>query len=97
MLDCDKAFAASVAALGLGDDVVPHTTRHSGITWLALEGVDPWEICRFAGITMEVFEEVYAHHHPDYMDGVRGGFSRHRNKRQKPQAVAQTVARRVAI
>jgi hypothetical protein len=74
----DKAFAANVAQAGLGDDVVPHTTRHTGITWLAIEGVDPYEICRYAGITMEMFEEVYAHHHPDFMSGVHRGFSRHR-------------------
>jgi hypothetical protein len=74
----DKAYAANVAAADLGADVVPHTTRHSGITWLALEGVDPYEICRYAGITMEVFEGVYAHHHPAFMKGVHDGFNRHR-------------------
>lgn len=79
----DKAFAANVAEAGLGPDVVPHTTKHTGITWLAIEGVDPYEICRYAGITMEVFEEVYAHHHPDFMTGVHKGFSRHRGKERK--------------
>lgn len=74
----DKAFTANVAAAGLGSDVTPHITKHTGITWLAIEGVDPYEICRFAGITMEVFEEVYAHHHPDFMRGVHRGFNRHR-------------------
>lgn len=74
----DKAFAAVAADAGLGEDVTPHTTRHTGITWLAIEGVDPYEICRFAGITMEVFETVYAHHHPDFMTGVHKGFNRHR-------------------
>lgn len=93
VLDCDKAFRSTVAAVELGNDVTPHTTRHTGITWLAQEGVDPWEICRFAGITMEVFEEVYAHHHPDYMDGVRRGFKRHR-KRKKREAVADAVAQK---
>jgi integrase len=97
VLDCDKAFAASVKAAGLGDDVVPHTLRHTGITWLAQEGVDPYEIIRFAGITMEVFEEVYAHHHPDYMDGVRRGFKRHRGKQKTREPVAQAVARKAAI
>jgi hypothetical protein len=70
----DKAYAATVAAAGLDPEVVPHT----GITWLAIEGVDPYEICRYAGITMEMFEEVYAHHHPDFMSGVHRGFNRHR-------------------
>ena len=73
-----KAFAAVARDAGLGPGVMPHTTRHTGITWLAIEGVDPYEICRFAGITMEVFEAVYAHHHPDFMTGVHKGFNRHR-------------------
>ena len=76
----DKAFAANVDVAGLGAEVVIHTTRHTAITWLALAGVDPYEICRFAGITMEVFENVYAHHHPDFMKGVTAGFNRHRNR-----------------
>lgn len=76
----DKAFAANVEAADFGTDVVPHTTRHSGVTWLAIEGVDPYEICRYAGITMEVFEDVYAHHHPDFMRGVHKGFNRHRDR-----------------
>jgi integrase len=76
----DKAFTQNVKVAGLGPDVTPHTTRHTGITWLAIEGVDPYEICRYAGITMEVFEEVYAHHHPDFMTGVHKGFTRHRDR-----------------
>ena len=76
----DKAYAANAAAAGLGPDVTPHTTKHTGITWLAIEGVDPYEICRYAGITMEVFEAVYAHHHPDFMRGVHKGFNRHRER-----------------
>lgn len=77
----DKAYAANVDAAKLGADVVVHTTRHTGITWLAIEGRDPYEICRYAGITMEVFEEVYAHHHPDFMSGVKEGFRGERMKK----------------
>ena len=76
----DKAFAANVDAAGLGAEVVIHTLRHTAITWLAIEGVDVYEILRFGGITMEVFENVYAHHHPDHMKGVAAGFNRHRNR-----------------
>ncbi len=78
----DKAFAANVRAAGFEPDVIPHTTRHTGITWLAIAGVDPYEICRYASITMEIFEDVYAHHHPDFMTGIHKGFSRHRNRHQ---------------
>ena len=88
----DKAYAANVDAAAFGDDVVPHTTRHSGITWLAIEGVDPYEICRYAGITMEMFEEVYAHHHPDFMSGVHRGFNRHRNRHRNAATEREQTA-----
>jgi hypothetical protein len=47
----------------LGADAVPYATRYTSVTSVAIAGVDPYEICRFAGLTTEVFEEVYAHHH----------------------------------
>lgn len=56
--------------------IVRHSLRHTGVTWLALAGVDPYEICKFAGLTMETFERVYSHHHPDHMQGVRKAQSR---------------------
>jgi len=74
----DKAFSTNVEKAGLGPDVVPHTTRHTGITSLALAGVDPYDVCRYAGVTMEMFEEVYAHHHPDFMKAIHHGFNRSR-------------------
>ena len=51
--------------------VVRHILRHTGITWLALQAVDPYEICKYAGLSLETFERVYSHHHPDYMSGIR--------------------------
>jgi len=91
----DKAFAANVIEARLGDDVVPHTTRHTGVTWLAIAGVAPYEICRFAGMTIEVFEEVYAHHHPDYMRGVDRGYTanRHRNTAAARQQTSPNVTK----
>jgi integrase len=79
----DTAFTSTVEACGLRGGVMPHTTRHTCITWLSMNGVDPYEICRYAGITMEVFMNVYAHFHPDYMTGVHKGF---RSKRGEPVA-----------
>jgi len=79
VLNCKKSFAAACMAVGL-KSVIPHTLRHTGITWLAQEGTDVNEIIQCAGITMKVFQDVYWHHHPDFLDGVREGFSRHRNR-----------------
>jgi integrase len=79
----DKAFRAAIKACDLDKNVVVHTTRHTSITWLATNRVDAYEICRYAGITMEVFMDVYSHFHPDYMTGVHEGF---RSKRGEPAA-----------
>ena len=80
--DCRRAFEATVRRArkaypdlfkrddGSPKKIVRHTLRHTGITWLAIAGVDPYEICKFAGITMETFDRVYSHHHPAYMKGV---------------------------
>ena len=80
--DCRRAFEATVKRArkaypdlfkrddGSPKKIVRHILRHTGITWLAIAGVDPYEICKFAGLTMETFERVYSHHHPAYMQGV---------------------------
>jgi len=83
----NKAFRAAVKAAGLGKDVTPHTLRHTAITWQAQLGVPVHEICGFFGLTREVFEEVYAHHHPDYQTNAVNAFSR---LRQKPDRYPAT-------
>jgi hypothetical protein len=41
-------------------------------------GTDPWEAAGFLGMTVETLMSRYGHHHPDYLSGARGAFSRHR-------------------
>jgi integrase len=74
----NKAFRSVRRDAGLGEDVVPHTLRHTAITWQAQEGVPVHEICGFFGITRDVFEEVYGHHHPDYQSEAVNALSRRR-------------------
>jgi integrase len=66
VLKINKAFRSACALAGLGSDVVPHTLRHTCATWLAQRGVSIHEICGFLGMTPEMFDRVYGHHHPDY-------------------------------
>ena len=51
-------------------NLVRHSLRHTGITWMAMAGVDPYQIIRFAGISMAVFERVYAHSFPGGLAAV---------------------------
>jgi integrase len=89
----NKGFAAACRAAGLGTDVVPHTLRHTAITWQAQAGVPVHEICGFFGITVEVFEEVYGHHHPDFQANAVNALSR---PRQKPDRMNATERERTA-
>lgn len=65
-----KGFRAARGRAKLGDDVIPHTLRHTAVTWAMQRGVDRWQACGFFGLTMETLEEVYGHHHPDFQDSV---------------------------
>ena len=56
---------------GLPKHLMRHSLRHTGITWMAMAGVDPYQIIRYAGITMKVFEDVYAHAFPGGLDAVK--------------------------
>ena len=46
--------------------MVPHVLRHTCATWLAQRRTPISEICALLGMTEEMFERVYGHHHPDY-------------------------------
>jgi integrase len=61
-----KAFAAAVAAAGINKHITPHILRHTAATWLMQAGVDLWHAAGFLGMTVEVLERVYGHHHPDF-------------------------------
>ncbi|MGA9516954.1 MAG: site-specific integrase, partial [Pseudolabrys sp.] len=52
--------------------ISPHTLRHTAATWLMQNGVDKWEAAGFLGMSVEMLDRVYGHHHPDHLqDAVR--------------------------
>jgi hypothetical protein len=77
----NKAFRSARADAGLGPDVVPHVLRHTAITWTAQRRASKHEICGFFGITEEMFDRVYGHHHPDHQAEAVNALS---GPRQKP-------------
>jgi integrase len=46
--------------------VTPHTLRHTRATWLMQSGVDRWQAAGHLGMSVEMLERNYGHHHPDY-------------------------------
>lgn len=62
-----SAFERTVKLAGLGDDVIPHTLRHTWATHASMNGVQLLEIARVLGNTVGVVESVYAKHQPEYL------------------------------
>lgn len=57
----NKAFRAVREAAGFGDDVVPHTLRHTAVTWGLLNGGNRWDIGSYVGLSQDTIERVYGH------------------------------------
>lgn len=64
-----KAFARAARDAGL-EGVSPHVLRHTAVTWAMRAGADMYAASDFFGMTLEVLERVYGHHHPDHHKGV---------------------------
>jgi integrase len=78
----NKAFRSVRKVAGLGPEVVPHTLRHTCATWLAQSGVPVWEAAGFLGMSVEMFERVYGHHHPDYQRAASEAVARSRRQKR---------------
>jgi integrase len=61
------AFNRAVQLAGLWGRVTPHTLRHTAATWLMQRGVPIWQAAGFLGMSSEILERTYGHHHPDYL------------------------------
>ncbi len=60
-------FRSAAKKAGLGEDVTPHTLRHTAVTWLLQSGVSIWETAGIVGMSPEMVEKVYGHHCPDHL------------------------------
>ena len=48
----------------------PHDLRRTAITWAMQRGADKWDAAGFFGVSLDVLERVYGHHHPDHMQSA---------------------------
>lgn len=69
------AWARACADAGL-HDVTPHTLRHTAITWAMQKGVPLADAAGFFGVSIEVLERVYLHHHPDFQTATANAMNR---------------------
>lgn len=62
--DVRTSWERARAAAGLGEDVIPHTLRHTCVTWLLNSGQRPWDVAGYVGMSVEMIDRVYGHHGP---------------------------------
>ena len=60
------AWKRALAEAGI-DHCTRHDLRHTAITWAMQHGADRWHATGFFGLSLDMLERVYGHHHPDYM------------------------------
>ena len=48
----------------------PHVLRHTSATWFMQTGTDLAQIAGYLGMSTEILEGVYGHHHPDHLADV---------------------------
>jgi integrase len=81
-----KGFAAAAVGAGLPitgpDKVTPHVLRHTAATWAMQWGADLWEAAGWLGMTPQMLQDRYGHHHPDFQADVAEKMSR--SPRQLP-------------
>lgn len=72
-----RAFNSACSGASL-EDVTPHTLRHTCGTWLAQAGVPVDKIGGWLGHSDARTTQLYAHHHPDFMEQARNAADRRR-------------------
>jgi integrase len=61
-----RGFRNACTRAGLAE-VTPHVLRHTAVTWMMQAGVDIWQVAGMAGMTVEMVQAVYGHHHPAHL------------------------------
>jgi integrase len=64
----------------LSGRVTPHTLRHTAATWLMQRSVPIWQAAGYLGMSSQILERVYGHHHPDYMRAAANAITSKQSK-----------------
>ena len=52
------------------DHCTKHDLRHTAITWAMQNGADRWHAAGYFGLTVDMLESVYGHHHPAHLQSA---------------------------
>lgn len=83
--DVGTGFAHGVELAKLEGRVLPHTLRHTAATWLMQNGTEPADAAEFLGMSLEILQRTYWHHHPDYQKRAALGFRPRRAANETPK------------
>ena len=92
-----KSFAAAAKAAGIDRHITPHVLRHTAATWAMQRGVNVWDAAGWLGMSPEVLERVYGHHHPDFQLDVAVKMSGQKRDRYPVNKRAQTQSNEAKI
>ena len=70
-----KAWATALAEAGI-EHCTRHDLRRTAVTWAMQNGADKWAASGFFGLSLDMLERVYGHHHPDYLKSAVEAISR---------------------
>ena len=56
--------------------VIPHTLRHTAISWYLRSGVPPHQVSDYCGVSVQIINKVYKHHVPGGFDNVLAASNR---------------------
>ena len=63
------AWRSAIREAGIAH-ATKHDLRHTAVTWAMQRGADKWAAAGYFGLSLEMLESVYGHHHPDHMQSV---------------------------
>lgn len=87
-----KAFRAARDAAGLGPEVTPHVLRHTAATWGMQNRADPYALSGMLGMTLEVLQDVYGHHHPDHNRAAAAAIALRPNRERRTETDRNSAA-----
>ena len=58
------------------ENVTPHILRHTAVTWAMQAGADPYAAANFFGMSLDILQRVYGHHHPEHQRAVGEALTR---------------------
>jgi integrase len=97
VLSVRKSFASAARAAKIDRHITPHICRHTAATWAMQQGSDIWEAAGYLGMSPELLERVYGHHHPDFQSDVAARMSGQNRDRNTVNKRGQTTTETTKI